>query len=66
MNVIDVERLVARKSPIDVRIFRYLFRVFCFHTYENDLAIPDSLVGPILVSECEKCGNRKYKSMDGT
>jgi len=66
MNFNEAEEVLAHKSPIEVRIFRYWFRMFCLHTYVKHLITSDSLIGPIIVSECVMCGKRKYKSMDGT
>jgi hypothetical protein len=65
MNLEEVKMVTSHQSPIGIKVFRWSYRLFCIHDYKEDAAICNELVSPILVKECIKCGNRKYKSMDG-
>lgn len=66
MTITEAKAILSHKSPIDVKIYRFIFRAFCWHGYSEHLAESSAVLGPILVRECSKCGHRKYKSMDGT
>lgn len=66
MNIYQAQKVLSHKSPIDVRVFRFMYRVFCWHEYIEHLAESKTLIGPTIIKQCGKCGHRKYKSMDGT
>ena len=65
MNLYEAQEILKHRSPVDVRITRFLFRLVCFHRYVDHVAMGQGFIGPIIVSACENCGKRKYKSMDG-
>jgi len=65
MTLNEAEKWLDHKSPLDVRITRFMFRAFCWHKYNEHAATADGLIFPIIISECKQCGHMKHRSNDG-